>query len=275
MQEFSSHLLDRFEKLGLSRNEASVYMALLKYQSVTGYKLAKESGILRPVVYEMLTRLLEKGGVKVIKNSPELYSPITPEIFLATLEKRFLDAKLALDGELKQFIIPKENNNTEFWNIYGYDSIIASIIEACSHASSQIFFFVNRPQDAALLKDIFSKKVASGIKVVGFSYRDINLPGTDLYSFKAPEHIKFANLSENALLIIVDNSYSIIADMEIGKSSYTSNPVQIQILSQFIKMKITLFRLVQVIPLSKLLLYFFDEDKIILETLASLNNQKK
>lgn len=101
----SSHFLDRFEELGLSRNEASVYLALLKNYPVTGYKLAKDSGILRPIVYEMLTRLVEKGGVKIVKDSPEQYSPISPENFLTTLEKRFTDAKSSLSVSLAFFKI--------------------------------------------------------------------------------------------------------------------------------------------------------------------------
>lgn len=261
MQEhISSLFLDRFEELGLSRNESSVYLALLNNHPVTGYKLAKDSGILRPVVYETLTRLVEKGGVKIVKDNPEQYSPISPGIFLMSLEKRFTDAKKELIKELITYQ-EQDNENDDFWNISNRDTIISYIQSIANKAKKDILFYINNPTYAFLLKDIFSKKVLSGIQVIGFSYRDIQLPGTDLYSFKVDENISDPCIKDEKILIVVDGKNSIMADMDVGKAVQSMRSAQVFTIQEYIKMKIILYRISHIMDPSKLSLYLFEEDK--------------
>ena len=255
-----SHFLDRFEELGLSRNEASVYLALLKNHPVTGYKLAKDSGILRPIVYEMLTRLVEKGGVKIVKDSPEQYSPISPENFLTTLEKRFNDAKSSLSMELS-FFQDKDTDNDDFWNLSDKDTIIANIQNMISKAKKEVLFYFNHDTYALFLKEQLSKKVASGVQVIGFSYRDLQLPGTDLYTYKIDRSIKTPCIDDDRILVVIDGKNSIVADMDAGKACQSMRPAQVTTTQDFIRMKIVLYRLNQVLTPSKLALYLFDKDK--------------
>ncbi|MGL4394043.1 MAG: TrmB family transcriptional regulator [Brevinema sp.] len=267
----SSNFIDRFEELGLSRNEASVYIALLKNHPVTGYKLAKDSGILRPIVYEMLTRLVERGGVRIVKSSPEQYSPISPDTFLATLEKRFIDARSYLVEKLSD-TEREELENDDFWTIYNKDAILKNIQETISKAHHQILFYCNNDEYAFYFKDIFSKKVASGVKVSGYSYRVLNLPSSNLYTYNIDKSIKNPLIPDDRILIVVDNKYSIIADMDAGKACQSSRPAQVESIADFIKMKITLLRIENVIGFEKLSLYLFEEDKFLLH---QLQNQDK
>ncbi|MGL4388281.1 MAG: TrmB family transcriptional regulator [Brevinema sp.] len=264
----SSTFIDRFEELGLSRNEASVYIALLKNHPVTGYKLAKDSGILRPIVYEMLTRLVEKGGVRIVKSSPEQYSPVSPDTFLATLEKRFIDARSYLVDKLSDSN-QEELENDDFWTIYNKDAILKNIQAILLKAHYQILFYCNNDEYAFHFKDIFSKKVASGIKVIGYSYRTLHLPSSDLYSHNIDVHIKNPMIPDERILIVVDSKYSLIADMDAGKACQSSRPVQVESISDFIKMKITLLRLENTIGKDKLFLHLFEEDKILLQKISN------
>lgn len=264
----SSIFIDRFEELGLSRNEASVYLALLQNHPVTGYKLAKDSGILRPVVYEMLTRLVEKGGVRIVKSSPEQYSPVSPESFLSTLEKRFTDARSYLSDELSLHTqIDQEND--DFWNLYGKDTILANSQEILQKAKQSILFYCNNEQYTFHFKDIFSKKVASGIKVIGYSYRNLNLPSCDLYTCNIDQEFKDSDIPDERLLIAVDNKYSIMADMDSAKACQSMRPSQVETIRDFIKMKITLTRLEKIMGLEKLSLHLFEEDKLLLQKIKN------
>ncbi|SFB87693.1 Sugar-specific transcriptional regulator TrmB [Brevinema andersonii] len=262
--------VNRFEELGLSRNEALVYVALLKNHPVTGYKLAKDSGILRPVVYEMLARLAEKGGVRIVKSNPEQYSPISPDSFLSSLERRFTDAKYSLIEDLKQYQNEDEEvENDDFWNIIGRDTILSNIQEMIEKAKKNIFFYVNNCLYTKPLIDVLSKKVASGIKVIGFSYRSIIVPGAEIYSFMIKDSIVYNFIPDDRILFSIDQKYSIIADMDEGKASQSMRPVQVETTTDFIKMKISLYRLMQVMDSTKLSLYLFEEDKKILDILKA------
>ena len=52
--------------LGLSKNEAKVYLALLDLGSATAGKIAEKSKVHRTNVYDALERLIEKGVVTYI-----------------------------------------------------------------------------------------------------------------------------------------------------------------------------------------------------------------
>ncbi len=269
----SSNFIDRFEELGLSKNEAAVYLELLRNHPVTGYHLAKNSGILRPIVYEILPRLVKKGAVKLVKGSKtvkgapaEQYSPIPPENFLAILEKRFDDARNYLSDELPKFSYSDQDRD-EFWSINGKDTIISNVQDMIKNAKSDVLFYINNAEYALYLKEIISKKVASGIKVMGFSYRDINLPSTDLYSYNIDYGITHPSIEDDRLMVVVDNKNSIIADMDAGKACQSMRPSQISTAVEFIKMKISLYRLSSVLTPAKLSLYLFDEDKSFFETI--------
>ena|SRR3989344_855877 len=53
-------------EIGLTRNEARVYMALLRLGQTSPLKLSKATGVHRVNVYDVLEKLRYKGLVKVI-----------------------------------------------------------------------------------------------------------------------------------------------------------------------------------------------------------------
>lgn len=252
-----SKYLDQFEELGLSRNEASVYLALLENYPVTGYKLAKDSGILRPIVYEMLNRLVEKGGVKISKGSPEQYSPIGPDIFLKALATRFTQAQSLLLENLSD--LNPSRDSDQFWNISSTDSIITSLINMISKAQESILLYLNDQKIADSLQEILSKKVSSNLHVICFSYKDISLPRVELYSYKNTSLP--SEFAKDDIVLLVDKKKSIFANLATQKACLSSHPTQLFVLSEFIKMKIVLYRISQTIPKTQLSLYLFNEDK--------------
>src|SRR3989344_5873587 len=54
------------ERLGLNRNEAKVYYALLLKGEATAQELVKSLGVYRNIVYDNLEKLMEKGLVSFI-----------------------------------------------------------------------------------------------------------------------------------------------------------------------------------------------------------------
>jgi len=66
-------LIENLKELGLSENEAKIYIALLELGSCTTGPIIKKSGLYRVIVYDTLEKLLEKGLVhySVRKNRKE------------------------------------------------------------------------------------------------------------------------------------------------------------------------------------------------------------
>ncbi|MBI4170575.1 MAG: helix-turn-helix domain-containing protein [Candidatus Aenigmarchaeota archaeon] len=82
-------LEDRLERIGLSRAEVKIYLALIRLGSSTTGAIIKETGMRKSTVYESLNRLLEKGLVSyVIKNSVKFFEAADPERIVDFIEEQ-------------------------------------------------------------------------------------------------------------------------------------------------------------------------------------------
>ena len=77
----------KLESLGLSRNEASVYLTLMKLKSATAGAITKRSGVHRRNVYDALERLEKRGLVcHDIRDRYKHFSPTNPHNLLQCIE---------------------------------------------------------------------------------------------------------------------------------------------------------------------------------------------
>ena len=77
------------EEAGLTKNELTVYKALLQLGSTTAGPLTKKSGIHRSRVYESLNRLIEKGLVSYkIKANRKYFQAQNPEALVDFIEEK-------------------------------------------------------------------------------------------------------------------------------------------------------------------------------------------
>lgn len=56
------NFIDKLNDFGLTRQEGTIYCALLNHGEMTGYEVAKDTGISRSNVYAGLIALVEKGA---------------------------------------------------------------------------------------------------------------------------------------------------------------------------------------------------------------------
>ena len=64
-------IIEQLILFGLSRQEAAIYLCLLQNEELTGYEVAKLTGISRSNVYNGLTSLVEHGAAYVIEGTEE------------------------------------------------------------------------------------------------------------------------------------------------------------------------------------------------------------
>ena len=65
------------EQLGLTRNEAKVYLALLELGSINADPIIKKTGLHRNIVYDNLNRLIDKGLVTFVLKTNRRYFEAT------------------------------------------------------------------------------------------------------------------------------------------------------------------------------------------------------
>jgi len=87
-------LIKSLEKVGLSRKEAAVYLALLPRRDTGSSKLVLATGLHKQFVYNALARLEELGLAKhVIQNGRKKFSANTPLRIMSLLEEKKLGAQ--------------------------------------------------------------------------------------------------------------------------------------------------------------------------------------
>lgn len=86
-------------KLGLEKQEAKVYLALLDLNEATATKLAERTGIGRVNMYQITNKLIEKGLVSyIIKNNVKYFSAADPETLLKNIQEKEKELKRILPG---------------------------------------------------------------------------------------------------------------------------------------------------------------------------------
>lgn len=107
---------EELKSLGLTENEASVYLALLNNGPSPAGKITSKSGIHRRSVYDSIDRLIEKGVVAYIKkNNVKVYEAQNPTILLDLLRKKEDDAAKFIPDLEKIFNSTKEQKETLFF----------------------------------------------------------------------------------------------------------------------------------------------------------------
>lgn len=208
-------LTEKLLLFGLGRQEACVYLCLLKSGELTGYEVAKQTGISRSNVYNALASLVEHGAAYVMEGNSTHYTPVCLE--------EFCDNRIRYLQEERDYLLrncPKPVLNTEgYITVEGHLHIRDKIHHMICGATQRIYFsatssFLNqwREELNALLK--------RDIKVVLISDR----PPTDLEG----NYVFYQSISseeeweekEKQVRLIVDSAYVLTGEVE-GNSTDT------------------------------------------------------
>lgn len=136
---------ETLEKLGLSKNEVRIYLALLKLGSASVTDIAKSSGVHRVNTYDALERLMERGLVSaVVKINKKFYEAADPERILDILkekEKVIEEAKKLLpELKLDYKMAAKRQEVHHFKGREGLKSIFEDITKTLKKGDEWLIF---------------------------------------------------------------------------------------------------------------------------------------
>lgn len=261
-------LIQNFENLGLSPNEAKVYLALLENHPITGYQLSKISGILRPVVYEMLNRLVEKGGARIVKSNPDTYSPVEITEFLKNIEMDFTEARKHISDKLESSLSVEDSDF--FWNIIGRKNIVNRLIQLIDAAEKEIYVTANKQEFFEPFASALQKKSEEGVHIDVFSYHELQTGGLTLYTYNLPYDFDTERVAKRVVQIVSDRSETLVAnftDDKTAKAVHSKNPALVKLVSNGILDQIYLYRLWRLVGTEKLKLLVTNDDKKLFESI--------
>lgn len=162
-------LAERLTDLGLSRNEADIYLALLKSSEGTASEVAKEASIARPAVYAILDSLVEAGLVEVFPVRPQRYRAKEPKTALAALVEgrkgRLEETREDVVGELEQLFSAPAAKRTQVWINRDLMPCAATYAEVLAQAKDDVITLIGwcAEKESAIIFDALRDAAARGV----------------------------------------------------------------------------------------------------------------
>lgn len=230
-------------KLGLTKKEAEVYVALLASGPKTGMELSKLTSDPAPFVYRLLRRLEKKGLVFRISDNPMIFKAYPIDIVVSSLlderEQEFKTLLSAKDTIIKLYELHidrrKKSKELDFIVINGVTNTINVIGEMIERAECEIknmvgIESVERIKYWHILE--YEKAISRGVKVKILTSIDPSDVPDEIIEVS---DIKFLKIPMNARFVIVDDKELIIitSQEEDGiMSIYSRNKSLVKTLSE-------------------------------------------
>lgn len=223
-----SKLIEDLMAFGLSRQEALIYMELLRLGQTTGYEISKETGISRSNVYQSLSELVNKGACYLIQGEATKY--------VAVKVNEFLNNTLNILKEKSEYI--KKHAPLEVVECDGYITVkgftnIKNIIRKML-TETELRVYV---QASGKLLELFTDELKALIlqkkKIVILSdYYEMT--GAKVYHTKTPE---------DQIRLITDSSYvltGVVSGSEDDTCLYSGQTNLVDVMKEALKNKIIL-----------------------------------
>lgn len=189
----------------LTRQEAAIYLSLTVNGPMTGYEVAKETGISRSSVYTNLANLVDKGAAYLIEDKAKQYTPVAIDEFCSNKIRELKEIK---DQLIKN--MPKRHKENEgYITIKGEKNILDKIKRMINQAQKRIY--ISSSDDILkIVLPYLENAIAKGLKVVIITQLPLELNDAVVYQ---------AERKEDQIRLIVDSVEVLTGEIINGNNS--------------------------------------------------------
>lgn len=219
------------KSFGLTGQEASIYEALLINGEMTGYEVAKETGISRSYVYGAMAALVDKGAAYQIEGESTKYVAVDMEQFC---NNTLHDLKDKASYLIKH--APKKKEVTEgYITIAGHTHIHNKVHEMLSKCEKR-FYFMASSEILHEFEDQIRELANKGLKVVLLT-DSCYINDTICYETK---------IVPNQIRLITDSSYVLTGTYGDGENDtclYSGQPNLVAVVKEALGNRISLIEM--------------------------------
>ncbi len=151
--------IDILIKMGLSLNEAKVYLALLKKKISQVGEISTLSGVPQKMIYYVLQKLMSKGMCSLVPGKVKMYKPTEPSTgignFIKSAQKQIDSSKNMLNQLEKQYEIGQNDTGSmECVEIIQNTTNVAQRVLSLERLSSEEVLSFNKPPYAMTERNI-------------------------------------------------------------------------------------------------------------------------
>ena len=221
-------IIDILTEFSLTRQEASIYAALLNHGDMTGYEVAKDTGFSRSNVYAALNALVEKGAAYLVEGEATKYRPVEIKTFTSNKISELKKSAEYLEKHGPQKVIAADGYIT----IVGAKNIRNKMREMIEKTELRLYLMA----PAQIVKDFeedLKRLISEGKKIVLLT-QDYSVKGAKVYN---------TEVDEGQIRFITDSAYVLtgeLTDDEHNTCLYSGQKNLVEVMKEALKDKITL-----------------------------------
>ncbi len=222
-------LVEQLTRFGLTRQESTIYLSLQINGELTGYEVAKITGISRSNTYTALAGLVDKGAAYVMESNVTRYTAVPFQEF----SNNFIHTLSQIQDRIINTLPERKKETDGYITITGEQHILDKLRNTLLEAEHRIYLAVSYEilesiqHELTLLAD---KK----IKLVIITNKPYTLEGATIY---------LKENTNNQIRLIVD-SYKVltgeIIDKEFSTCLYSKNRNLVDVFKEMLQNEITL-----------------------------------
>lgn len=236
-------VIDELQRLGMTGYEAKAYSALVAAGGpLSGYEVAKRSGVPRSTVYETISKLANRGAAYEVRTGEDVvsYIALPPTALLDRLGREF-DASIdTLREALPRLAAPTHVRMMH--DLPDRSSLLARAEDVVTAARTDLFVS-GFPEEIEALKPVIRQAEHAGVDVtaVVFGEDDDPVGRTFTHRFSAPE-VVLENLGCRLLVLVADRDQAVIggAVEAEGWGAYTDDPAVVLVAVEYVRHDIAL-----------------------------------
>lgn len=226
-------LIEGLTNFNLTKQEATLYVLLLKAGSLTGYEAAKQTGISRSNTYTALAGLVDKGAAYILEEGKVTrYTPVAAEEFCQNKLERLQKIKQDILQQLPQL----KNDAEGYITIKGEREIINKLKNTVRQAQARIYVSANA-RVMELLQQELQEAIDRKLKVVIISDKDFTMQGATCYS-ASKQHEQIRLIADSHTVLTGD-----LADEENSTCLYSCKRNLVDLFKDALKNEIKLIEL--------------------------------
>jgi len=239
-------LIRKLENLNFNNIESKVYIMLVKYNELNGSQIAKKLNISRSSVYSALNNLSNKGVVYLVPGDTNTYKAENTETLVDNMKSNFEENIRNLKDELLKIQDKSEENR--YYNLNGDKNFLSKAKEFLIMAEREVY--INTCIDLQVFKEEIHMLAEKGVRVIVFTYNEINSDGLPIELYKHPLDEKvYEEEQEIRFMMAVDLKNTLICSGIKGKiemnGTFTKDKLLARIVAEHIHHDIYLLKLKQ------------------------------
>lgn len=231
------HLIEQFEEIGFSKNEAKAYIALLKEPAINGYEISKKSGVPRSMVYAVIAKLVAKEAIIELRTEPPTYTPVPVKELVMNRKRQTEQTLNFLEKELQ--VIEKPVAVNVIKHIEGKTKIINAMQKLMLVSTEEIWLSAWE-EELEELRSASEEQGKKGITMHSllFTDKETSSFGNAFYHRQYTASVEKNRMSQRLTIVIQDNQEVLVAgfvDGQIPQAIQTTEPMLVLLAKEYIR----------------------------------------